>query len=93
LKGAKAVIVLWSAEAAKSQWVRAEADAARVAGTLVQASLDGSVPPMPFNQIQCADLQRWSGESGRAGWRKLLDSIAALAPPATKEAPRAAAAS
>ena len=29
LKSAKAVVVLWSAEAAKSQWVRAEADAAR----------------------------------------------------------------
>ncbi|HEY8265653.1 MAG TPA: TIR domain-containing protein [Steroidobacteraceae bacterium] len=91
LKGAKAVIVLWSAEAAKSQWVRAEADAARVAGTLVQATLDGSLPPMPFNQIQCADLQRWSGEAAAAGWRKLIDSIAALAPPAAdKPAPRAA---
>jgi adenylate cyclase len=33
LKGAKAVIVLWSAEAARSQWVRAEADAARIAAT------------------------------------------------------------
>ena len=29
LKSAKAVVVLWSAEAAKSQWVRAEADTAR----------------------------------------------------------------
>ena len=83
LKCAKAVIVLWSAEAAKSQWVRAEADAARVAGTLVQASLDGSLPPMPFNQIQCADLMRWTGEAAAPGWRKLLDSIAALAPPTT----------
>ena len=85
LKGAKAVIVLWSAEAAKSHWVRAEADAARVAGTLVQASLDGLLPPMPFNQIQCADLQRWSGEATAPGWRKLLDSLAALAPPAAEK--------
>jgi adenylate cyclase len=56
LKGAKAVVVLWSAEAAKSQWVRAEAEAAREAGTLVQTSVDGSIPPLPFNQVQCADL-------------------------------------
>ncbi len=91
LKAAKAVIVLWSAEAARSQWVRAEADAARIAGTLVQASLDGSLPPMPFNQIQCADLMNWSGEAAAPGWRKLLDSIAALAPPTTeKAAPRPA---
>ncbi|MFP5354524.1 MAG: Ig domain-containing protein, partial [Gemmatimonadota bacterium] len=40
-KSASAVVVLWSAEAAKSQWVRAEADAARSAGSLIQATLDG----------------------------------------------------
>src|SRR4051812_38562771 len=77
LKSAQAVVVLWSAEAAKSQWVRAEADVARNAGTLVQASLDGTVPPMPFNQIQCADLNGWDGADGR-GWSKLKDSVAAL---------------
>src|ERR687884_625205 len=53
LSSAKAVVVLWSAEAGKSQWVRAEADAARSAGTLIQATLDGTIPPLPFNQIQC----------------------------------------
>ena len=72
LKSAKAVVVLWSAEAAKSQWVRAEADAARAAGTLVQATLDGTVPPMPFNQIQCADLKGWNGDVDAPGWRKLV---------------------
>ena len=90
LQHAKAVIVLWSAEAAKSQWVRAEADAARIAGTLIQATLDGSLPPMPFNQIQCADLAHWSGDAATPGWRKLLDSVAALAPAnAGRAAPRA----
>jgi adenylate cyclase len=79
LKAADAVVVLWSAHAAKSQWVRAEADAARMAGTLVQATLDGSVPPMPFNQIQCANLTGWDGDAKTPGWRKLRDSIAALA--------------
>src|SRR4249919_1411628 len=69
LRSAKAVVVLWCAESSKSHWVRAEADTAREAGTLVQASLDGALPPMPFNQIQCADLQRWSGEAAAPGWR------------------------
>jgi adenylate cyclase len=68
LKSAKAVVVLWSAEAARSQWVRAEADVARAAGTLVQALIDGTAPPMPFNQIQCADLNGWTGDcDARAG--------------------------
>ncbi len=81
LKSAKAVVVLWSAAAAKSQWVRAEADAARAAGTLVQATLDGSIPPLPFNQIQCADLKGWSGDDSAPGWRKLAASTRALVGP------------
>ena len=79
LKSAKAVVVLWSADAAKSEWVRAEADAARTAHTIVQAVLDETMPPMPFNQIQCADLRGWEGETDSAGWRKLTTSLAALA--------------
>ena len=76
---AKAVVVLWSAEAAKSQWVRAEADAAREAGTLIQVTLDGTLPPMPFNQIQCADFLGWKGSEKHPAWEKLVASVAALA--------------
>jgi adenylate cyclase len=78
LKAARAVVVLWSMEAAKSHWVRAEADSARESGTLVQASVDGSIPPMPFNQIQCAPLKGWDGSSDHSGWQKLLASVSAL---------------
>lgn len=90
LKSAKAVVVLWSAEAARSQWVRAEADEARSAGTLIQALLDGNIPPMPFNQIQCADLNGWDGAGEAPGWKKLVASVAALAgsEPSTKGAQR-----
>src|SRR4051794_12556533 len=86
LQSARAVVVLWSAEAAKSQWVRAEADAARAAGKLVQSTIDGSIPPMPFNQIQCADLRDWKGDADAPAWRKLTTSVRALAgTPATSE--------
>jgi adenylate cyclase len=78
LKASKAVVVLWSADAAHSQWVRAEADAAREAGTLVQASVDGTIPPMPFNQVQCADLKNWEGDPNAAGWKKVEASVSAL---------------
>jgi len=91
LKSAKAVVVLWSTEASKSQWVRAEADTARSAGTLVQATLDGNIPPLPFNQIQCADLSSWDGSADAPGWTKLKASVRALAgaaPSATKERSR-----
>jgi adenylate cyclase len=89
LKSAKAVVVLWSAEAAKSQWVRAEADTARGAGTLVQASVDGTLPPIPFNQIQCADLKGWDGGTDSRGWQKLESSVAALVGGTDEEAPAA----
>lgn len=78
LQSAKAVVVIWSAEAVRSQWVRAEADIAREAGTLVQMSVDGTTPPIPFNQIQCADLADWSGTADHLGWRKILDSVNSL---------------
>src|SRR6476469_2415629 len=81
IKGADAVVVLWSAEAAKSQWVRAEADSARASLTLIQVTLDGTIPPLPFNQIQCADFKGWDGQRSTPGWRKLLASVAALAGP------------
>jgi TolB-like protein len=78
LRAARAVIVIWSAEAVKSQWVRAEADLARNAGTLVQVTSDGVLPPLPFNQIQCADLSDWAGGAEHANWRVVLHSLEAL---------------
>lgn len=78
LLAAKAVVVIWSAEAAKSQWVRAEADLARQRGTLVQLTVDGALPPLPFNRIQCADLLGWAGDQEAAGWKKVIQSVAEL---------------
>lgn len=78
LTTAKAVVVLWSTEAAKSHWVRAEADKARESGTLIQVTADGTLPPMPFNQIQCSDLSGWSGDTGSETWKKLEGAVAAL---------------
>ena len=75
---ASAVLVLWSREAAASQWVRSEADRARETGRLVQLRLDDSRLPMPFDQIQCADLRRWRGDCNTPGWRTVAGSIAAL---------------
>lgn len=82
LDSAPAVVVLWSAEAARSQWVRAEADVARSQGKIVQARTDDAIPPLPFNQIQCAELKGWRGSGDHAGWRKLVASVDQLSSPA-----------
>jgi tetratricopeptide (TPR) repeat protein len=79
LDAALAVLVLWSNEAAASQWVRSEANRARETGRLVQLRLDDARLPMPFDQIQCADLRRWGGDCRTAGWNTVASSIAALA--------------
>ncbi len=76
LGSAKAVLVIWSAEAVKSQWVRSEADRARADAKLVQLTVDGVRLPMPFDQIQCADLSGWSGDPRHPAWAKVLSSIA-----------------
>jgi len=62
LHAAKAVLVISSADAVKSQWVRAEANVAREKGTLVQLRVDDATLPLPFDQVQCANLSSWSGQ-------------------------------
>ncbi|HEY1426964.1 MAG TPA: TIR domain-containing protein [Caulobacteraceae bacterium] len=73
---AKAVVVIWSAEAVKSQWVRSEADRARAGNKLVQLAIDDARLPMPFDQIQCADLSGWTGEHDHPAMGKVLASVA-----------------
>ena len=78
LTEAKAVVVIWSADAIKSQWVRAEADAARHSGKLVQLSIDGAMPPMPFNQIQCPVFLDWADDFEAPAWRIVESSVGEL---------------
>ena len=88
LQAAKAVVVIWSSEAANSEWVRSEAERARADHKLVQLTVDGAELPMPFDQIQCADLNGWSGAPEAAGWRKVVASVAELIGPGSDGAPR-----
>jgi adenylate cyclase len=78
LRLAKAVVVVWSEDAAKSEWVQSEADQARASRKLVQLTLDGARLPMPFDRIQCADLAGWTGDVEAPGWRKVAASVAEL---------------
>ncbi len=83
---ARVVIVLWSEEAARSDWVRAEAEQARMAGKLVQLTLDGAPLPLPFNQIQCEDLSGWLGDGEPRAIGKVLASVLELLGRASPEA-------
>jgi len=78
IAAAKAVVVVWSAEAVKSQWVRSEADRARQDAKIVQLCLDRARLPMPFDQIECADLDAWTGDLADPEWRKVEAGVAHL---------------
>ncbi|MBW0006905.1 MAG: toll/interleukin-1 receptor domain-containing protein [Sphingomonas sp.] len=78
LEACSAVLVLWSKESAKSEWVRSEANRARELHKLVQARSEDVRVPMPFDQIQCADLISWRGANSSSGWGQVLRSIGAL---------------
>ena len=92
LKMAQAVVVVWSTDAVKSEWVQSEADRARAERKLVQLTVDGAPLPMPFDRIQCADLTWWQGDVASVGWSKVVASIADLvgaSPTVTRPRPRA----
>ncbi|HEY5289143.1 MAG TPA: TIR domain-containing protein, partial [Caulobacteraceae bacterium] len=78
LAAAKVVVVIWSTDAAQSQWVRSEANQGRSADKLVQIAFGGVRPPMPFDQIQCADLSGWTGALDAPAWLKVAASVAEL---------------
>jgi adenylate cyclase len=78
LAAAKVVLVIWSPDGVQSQWVRSEADRGRAEGKLVQIIVDGARLPMPFDQIQCADLSGWTGAVDTPEWRKVVASVADL---------------
>jgi TolB-like protein/tetratricopeptide (TPR) repeat protein len=78
LAACKAVVVVWSADALKSDYVHSEAERARADHKLVQLRIDGARLPLPFDSIQCADLTGWDGDLAAPGWRKVADSVEAL---------------
>lgn len=56
LKGADAVVVLWSGAATKSGWVKDEASEARDARKLVPLTLGQSRPPLGFRQFHAIEV-------------------------------------
>lgn len=81
IRDVSVAIVIWSEAARASEWTRAEANYARGQGKLVQASVDGTRPPLPFDPKAVAPLAGWGGEAGHPGWKALRRSVHALSPP------------
>ena len=78
LTEAKAVLVCWSPEATKSEWVDAEADYARQQGSYVPVFLVQCALLPPFNRLHADDLSTWGGATTNPNWLKVVDRIAKL---------------
>jgi hypothetical protein len=75
LGSAGAVLVIWSASSRGSEYVRSEAAAGLYKNKLIQARIDTSAPPRPFDQVDVTDLGAWSGDNEDAGWQRVLAAV------------------
>lgn len=78
LSDADAVVVMWSDQSKRSQWVRDEAGYARDHNRLVPVTIDGSDAPLGFRQLNRINLKGWKGKASAAEFQQLCQSIAAL---------------
>ena len=78
LQEMRCMVVLWSAHSIESDWVRDEADEARVRKKLVPVLIEAVNPPVGFRNIQAADLSEWDGSSSAAGVQQLLGDIESM---------------
>jgi TolB-like protein/Tfp pilus assembly protein PilF len=75
LRGAKAVVVLWSPRSVVSRWVRAEATIADRCKTLVPVTIEPCERPIMFELTQTAELSHWTGDVADKAWRALLGDV------------------
>ncbi|RGP39684.1 Non-specific serine/threonine protein kinase [Altererythrobacter insulae] len=64
LRLAGAVVVAWSKTSVESHWVLDEAGFARDEDKLIPITLDGTLPPFGFRQIQSIDFSNWPQDEG-----------------------------
>jgi TolB-like protein/Tfp pilus assembly protein PilF len=75
LRGAKAVVVLWSPRSAVSRWVRAEATVADRNKTLVPVMIEACERPIMFELTQTADMIHWTGALDDPAWLSFLEDV------------------
>jgi TolB-like protein len=96
LRGAKAVVVLWSPRSVVSRWVRAEATIADRCKTLVPVTIEPCERPIMFELTQTAELSHWDGAPKDKAWLAFLGDVRrfvgreAIATQATAASPRQA---
>ncbi|MEO7635416.1 MAG: TIR domain-containing protein [Sphingomicrobium sp.] len=90
LAAADAVVVLWSQQSVESDWVKDEAAQGRERHRLVPLSLDGTLPPLGFRQLQVIDLSGWRGRADAPQFDAIRRAVATASGQAPVERQRIA---
>ena len=91
LNRARCVLVIWSENSVRSDWVPNEASEGLKRGILIPIAMDASTPPLVFRQLQTADLANWAGDRSAPEYRRIVADIGSLlaAPPRPEGVPPA----
>lgn len=87
LMEATSIVVLWTGNSVRSDWVIHEATIAAASSKLVQLRMSGVSLPSRFAELQAADVQNWEENTFPRGIRLSLNAIASLQsrPPVLEE--------
>jgi TolB-like protein len=77
LLDSRCVVVVWSEDSVKSEWVMDEATAGKERGVLVPVSLDAVRIPLPFIRTQSADFTHWRAGQITEEVQRFLNAVAA----------------
>ena len=75
LGSAGSILVVWSASARGSEYVRSEAATGLYKNKLIQVRIDSTGAPRPFDQVEVVNLGRWQGERDDENWRRVLSAV------------------
>lgn len=78
LRGACAVVVLWSPRSVGSRWVRAEATLADRNKTLAPVVIEPCDRPIIFELTHTVDLSHWKGDPHDSAWQVFLQDVRRL---------------
>ena len=74
----QAIVVLWSAASAQSDWVKTEAREGKARGILIPALIEQTRLPLEFRQLQTANLIGWTAGSAHPEFDEFVSGLASL---------------
>ena len=75
LSAANCIVVLWSKESVKSNWVRTEASEGKMRKILIPVLIEDVIPPLAFRHMNAAKLMDWNGTSPHHEFDRLIQSV------------------